>query len=422
MRAYRRRFIATLTPHMPAGSGGDRGRMHRWGVVAQLPLALMVLYLDILAIAAARWRPRARPVALHYRFALLVPAHNEEVLLPRLLRSIADLEYPRDRYDVHVVADNCTDRTAAVARASGAFVHVRTDAQELGKGYALRWLLRTLAARGLPYDAYVIVDADSIVSANLLATFNAHLEHGDQAMQAYYGVLNYEESWPSALRYVALTLFNGLRPRGRDALGLSAGLRGNGMCFAASIIERFGWDAFTLAEDVEFHLVLVGAGIRVAYAGEATVLAEMPTTLRQSQSQNVRWERGRLQLLRAYGLPLLADALRRRDVLRLDAVGEGLVPPFSVVMGLSSLSFALTAALRLRAAWRLATLVLLGQAGYTFAGLKLAGAGRRAYLALLMAPIYIAWKLWIYVIAALGLRGESTWVRTERRTTPPANG
>lgn len=390
--------------------------MRRAGVLAQLPLAGLVLYLDVLAIAATRWRPRAHPVAPQNRFALLVPAHNEELLLPRLLRSIAGLEYPRDRYDVHVVADNCTDRTATVASTAGAFAHVRNDTRDRGKGYALRWLLGIMAVQGLIYDAYVIIDADSIVSANLLAVFNAHLVRGDQAMQSYYGVLNYEESWPSALRYVALTLFNGLRPRGRDALGLSAGLRGNGMCFAAPIIQRFGWDAFTLAEDAEFHLVLVGAGVRVVYAGEATVLADMPTSLRQSQSQNVRWERGRLQLLRTHGLPLLADAVRLPDPMRLDAVAEGFVPPLSVLMGLSCLNFAITAMLRLRAAWRLSVLVLLGQVGYTFVGLRLAGAGVRAYVALLMAPIYIIWKLWIYVVAAIGMRGKSQWVRTERNS------
>jgi cellulose synthase/poly-beta-1,6-N-acetylglucosamine synthase-like glycosyltransferase len=380
----------------------------------------MVLYLDMLAIAATRWRSRMRPIAPRYRFALLVPAHNEELLLPRLLRSIASLTYPPDLYDTHVVADNCTDSTAAIAEAAGACVHVRKDDRDRGKGYALRWLLGTLAARGLSYDAYVILDADSVVSANLLSVFSAHLAHGAQAIQCYYGVLNSDESWPSALRYVALTLFNGLRPRGRDALGLSAGLRGNGMCFAAAIIKRFGWDAFTLAEDAEFHLVLVGAGVRVAYAGEATVLADMPTTLRQSQSQNVRWERGRLHLLRTYGLPFLVDAVRRRDVMRFDAVVEGIVPPLAVLMGLSGLSFVLTAILKLRAAWRLSALVLLGQVGYTFVGLRLAGAGMRAYLALLTAPIYIAWKLWIYVISAKGLHGKSQWVRTERRAATPS--
>ncbi len=388
--------------------------------MVQLPLALMVFYLDMLAVAAMRWRPRARSVLPHARFAILIPAHNEELLLPRLLESITRLEYPRERYDVHVVADNCTDGTAAIAGSGGAIVHVRTDTQDRGKGYALRWLLGDIAAQGLRYDAYVIIDADSVVSENLLAVFNAYLDSGEQAMQCYYGVLNYQESWPSALRYAALALFNGLRPRGREALGLSAGLRGNGMCFAAPVIERFGWDAFTLAEDAEFHLVLVGAGVRVAYAGEATVLADMPTSLRTSQSQNVRWERGRLQLLRTYGLPLLLDAVRRRDRVRLDAVAEGLVPPLAVLMGLGGLSFALTAVLRLRAAWRLSALVLLGQVGYTFVGLRLAGAKARAYLALLMAPIYISWKLWIYLIAALGLRGKSTWVRTARRPAPPS--
>jgi cellulose synthase/poly-beta-1,6-N-acetylglucosamine synthase-like glycosyltransferase len=394
--------------------------MRRAGILAQLPLALMVLYLDVLAIAAARWRPRTRQIVPQHRFALLIPAHDEELLLPRLLRSIAGLAYPRDLYDVHVVADNCTDSTAVVATAGGACVHIRTDAQERGKGYALRWLLGTLATQGRRYDAYVIVDADSVVSANLLSILAAHLVQGDQAVQCYYGVLNAEESWPSTLRYAALTLYNGLRPRGRDALGLSTGLRGNGMCFAAPIIERFGWDAFTLAEDAEFHLVLVGAGVRVAYAGEATVLADMPTTLGLSQSQNVRWERGRLHLLRTYGLPLLTGAMRQRDLMRLDALAEALVPPLAVLMALSGINFAVTAVLRLRAAWRLSALVLLGQVGYTFTGLRLAGARTHVYLALLTAPIYILWKLWIYLIAAVGLRGKSQWVRTARRPASPS--
>lgn len=382
-------------------------------ILAQAPTALMVLYLDVLSLAAALWRRAPAPASPQRRFAILVPAHDEELLLPRLLESLNALDYPRAMSDVHVVADNCADRTASVAAAGGATVHERADDRQRGKGYALRWLLSRIAEGGKAYDAYVVVDADSIVTANLLRVMNAHLARGDQAIQSYYGVLNREESWPAALRYVALALYNGLRPRGRDALGLSAGLRGNGMCFAAPLIARFGWEAFTLAEDAEFHLQLVSAGITVSYAPEASVLAEMPTRLRQAQSQNVRWERGRLQMLRAFGPPLLARGLRTRDPVLLDAVAEQLVPPLSILTGLAALGMLLTTALRVRGARRLAVLVLLGQAAYIATGLRLARAGPRAYAALLWAPLYVLWKVWVYAISAIGIR-RGHWVRTTR--------
>lgn len=390
--------------------------MRRALVLFQVPLALMVLYLDLLSLAAVLWRRAPAPVSPRRRFALLVPAHDEELLLPRLLDSLGRLDYPLELYAVHVVADNCADRTAELAASAGAMVHERRDSRLRGKGYALRWLLTRLLEDGATSDAYVVFDADSVVSANFLGVMNAHLERGDAVIQSYYGVLNGEDTWPAALRYAAMALFNGLRPRGRDALGLSAGLRGNGMCFAAHIIERFGWEAFTLAEDAELHLQLVSAGIRVTYAPEATVLAEMPTRLREAQSQNVRWERGRLQMLRTFGPRLLAEGLRTRNPILLDAVAEQLVPPLSVLTGGTACAFALTGALRVPVARRLALLVLLGQAGYVVTGLRMVRAGPRTYAALLWAPLYVVWKLWIYAISAIGIR-RGGWVRTSRFRT-----
>jgi len=382
-------------------------------ILLQIPGALMVLYLDLLSVAAVLWRRSPAPIAPRARFAVLIPAHDEELLLPRLLESLSALEYPRALYDVHVVADNCTDRTAEVAAEGGALVFKRQDEARRGKGYALQALLEHLQGAGARYDAYVIVDADSTVSPNLLDVMNRHLTRGDTVVQCYYGVLNGDASWPATLRYAAFVLFNGLRPRGRDALGLSAGLRGNGMCFAAAVLDRFGWGAFTLAEDAEFHLELVEAGLKVAYAGEATVLAAMPASLRNAHSQNTRWERGRLQLLRAFGPRLLAEGLRRRDLARLDALAEQLVPPLSVVTGTTAFFFVLTTALRVRGARGLAFVVLLGQAGYVVTGLRLFRAAPRVYAALLLAPIYILWKVWVYVVAALGIK-DSRWVRTSR--------
>jgi 1,2-diacylglycerol 3-beta-glucosyltransferase len=387
--------------------------LRRLMLFIQFPLALMVLYLDILSVAATLRRREPKLVSTRLRFAILVPAHDEEALLPRLLHSIAACDYPRERYNVYVVADNCSDSTAAIAKAAGVSVHERQDDRRVGKGHALHWLLSRIDESSAQYDAFVFLDADSVISTNFLQVINRHLAGGAQAVQSYYGVLNDHESWASALRYAGLALYNGLRPRGRDALGLSAGIHGNGMAFTQAVVDRFGWQAFTLAEDVEFHLKLVESGIRVRYAAEATVLAEMPTTLRQARSQNVRWERGRLQLLRTFGVRLLIQGVRQRNPVLLDAVGEQLVPPLSVLTGLTCITFLVATALRVRDARRLATVLLLGQTVYVVTGLRLVKASAGTYLALLGAPFYIIWKLVVYGGAAAHI-GENRWIRTAR--------
>jgi 1,2-diacylglycerol 3-beta-glucosyltransferase len=373
----------------------------------------MVLYLDGLSIAAVFWRRRPTPTDPRHRFAMLVPAHNEESLLPRLLESLSCLAYPRHLFDVYVVADNCTDRTMSIASEMGATTYTRCDPDNKGKGHALRWLITRVRNTGIQYHAYVIIDADSEVSTNFLHVMNAHLQRGDKVIQSYYGVLNNDDSWLAALRYAGLALFNNLRPQGRDALGLSAGLRGNGMCFSSSVIDRFGWDAFALTEDVELHLALVEAGIRVAYAPGAVVLAEMPTSLRQARSQNLRWERGRLQMLRMFGPRLTWQAIRRRDPAQLDAVAEQLVPPLSVLTAASGLLLLLTLVSRARRPRQLALAIVGGQIGYVVTGLRLVHAGPHVYRALLRAPFYIVWKVSVYLIAAIHLN-DSRWIRTSR--------
>ncbi|MBV9280441.1 MAG: glycosyltransferase family 2 protein [Chloroflexi bacterium] len=379
-------------------------------ILLQLPLALMVLYLDVLSVAAALGSRAPRPTAPLYRFAFLVPAHNEEMQLPRLLDSTSALTFPRDLYDVHVVADNCTDRTAQVAASKGAIVHERHDEQLTGKGYALQWLLDRVRQVAMSYDAYIVVDADSVVSPNFLAVMNDHLARGDQVVQGYDGVLNRAESWVSGLSYIALALFNNLRPRGRDALGLSVGLRGNGMCFASAIIERFGWEVCSLTEDHAFHMQLVSAGIRVRYAPEASVLAEQPTSLQQAYTQSVRWERGRFQNLPVH---VLAAAVRRRSPAPLDALAEQFVPPLSVLTGAVTLMLLLALWLHLVGPLLLAAMLVLGVIGYVVTGLLLVGAGWSVYRALLSAPFYVVWKLWIVAVAA-AYRHDSRWIRTAR--------
>lgn len=373
----------------------------------------MVGYLALLTAAAYRApRQTGRLAKPRHRFAVLVPAHNEERLLPQLLTSLLKQDYPPDLYTVHVVADNCTDGTAGVARAMGAVVHERVDPERRGKGHALNWLLDRLWAGEERYDAVLVLDADSVASENLLAVMDARLARGEKVVQAACYVRDPEQSWQVSLRYVALALFNVLRPMGRVALGGSAGLKGNGMAFAAEIARRYRWSP-SLVEDVELHTELVLNGERVFFAPDAKVWAELPRTLGNSRTQYVRWERGRLEVTRHYLPRLLGEAARRRSFVLLDSAMELLVPPFTILSGLSLAGLLAAQGLGSVRGTIVATLTVLGQAGYVLLGLALVGAPRRAFQALLYAPAFALWKVWLLARVVLGLDRQG-WVRTQR--------
>jgi cellulose synthase/poly-beta-1,6-N-acetylglucosamine synthase-like glycosyltransferase len=378
-------------------------------------LLLISGYLMILTLAALFGRHAPPPPGpARRRFAILIPAHNEQALIGRLLDNLRTVDYPAALAHVYVVADNCDDATATIARDHGARVYERIDPAQRAKGFALRWLIEQIAASGAQYDAFVVLDADSVVSANFLRSMDARLERGAEAIQAYYSVLNAADSPVAALRYAALAAVHYLRPLGRATLGLSSGLKGNGMCFSASVLERFAWRWFTLAEDVEFHLALVNAGLRVEFAPEATVLADMPVTLQQSSSQNDRWERGRLELLRNQGGSLVVQSLRRRSLVPLDAIIEQLIPPLSVPLALGAVCLLLSLATGALVGTLLATVALLGLALYVFASLLLVRASWTAYRALTFAPLYVAWKVGLYARAVI-TQSSGAWIRTSRQ-------
>jgi cellulose synthase/poly-beta-1,6-N-acetylglucosamine synthase-like glycosyltransferase len=379
-------------------------------VVGVAPAAIYTALLTLAAPFGRRQRVGASPSAR--RFALLVPAHNEEAVLGRTLASLAALDYPADQRDVWLVADNCTDSTAALARAHGARVCERHDLSQPGKGSALAWLLAQIDAAGETYDGYIVVDADSLLSDNFLRAMDARLEGGALAVQGYYTVLLLHGTRAEALRGVALALVHYLRPAAKSALGLSCGLKGNGMCFARDVIVRFGWPTAGLAEDVEFTLLLSANNVRVAFAPEASVRGEIPPTLRAAVSQNRRWEAGRVAAARA-AIPLLCRGLHRRDAAAVDSAVEQLVPPLSVPVVLAALCSGSGALLAAPWLW-LPSIAACGSfALYIVAGLVLAKCTAAQWRALGFAPLYVLWKLALYGLVLAGPR-QRAWVRTRR--------
>ena len=272
--------------------------------VIGLLLALPGTYLLSLALAAllpSPLRPHRPPTS---RVTVVVPAHDEEALVARTIRSLLGQSYPKDLLRVIVIADNCTDATAPVARAAGAEVWERRDGNGLGKGHALRWAIDRLLGAADPPDSIVVVDADSLADPDLVAALVAEQDSGAEAVQAEYLVLPESDSPRSRLVAAGFLLFHRVRLGGRRRLGLPAALVGNGMLFSRSLLERHPWDAFTGVEDLEYTIRLRLAGIRPRFAPRARVLGPIPGSYTAMSGQRVRWEGGRFHAQRRWLLPL----------------------------------------------------------------------------------------------------------------------
>jgi cellulose synthase/poly-beta-1,6-N-acetylglucosamine synthase-like glycosyltransferase len=386
-------------------------------------LALSTSYLLALLVAARdAERVSSRSLedeqATGLRFVVLVPAYNEQIGIQATLESLAMCLYPSDARRIVVIADNCTDGTAACAREADVEVWERNEPARRGKGFALAWALDRLQAQADTFDAVVVVDADCAVSANILGAIDRRLRSGANALQVNYVVANPAASHASALRFGGFALMNTVRFLGKQRLGMSCGLVGTGMAFTKELLAREPWTATGLIEDAEYHMRLVMAGERTEFVSEAWVGSAIPTSLGGSSDQQARWEQGKLQVIRYWCPRLLSAGLARRDIVRMHAGLEWLVPPQSLIAAGSLTSGFVGMLLGSRRLVLLSASTLLAQLTFVLAGLRLVGAPVQVYRSLLIAPALIVRKVALYV-KLLGGRGPTSWVRTEREAPSP---
>jgi 1,2-diacylglycerol 3-beta-glucosyltransferase len=378
-----------------------------------LPAGLACLYLFIATLlsGALSVPPRSSRTL---RFDVIVPAHNEVAVIERTVASLKKIEWPADRFRVWVVADNCDDSTAELARAAGAHVLERHDTARRGKGYALQHAFRASLEEGWA-QAVVVVDADAEVSVNLLEAFAARIQMGAHAVQAHYGVLNPQASWRTRLITIAKASFHIVRSRAREHLAVSCGIRGNGWCVTHELLMTVPYAAFSLTEDLEYGIDIGMAGYRVAYADEAHSDADMVTGEQVARKQRQRWEGGRFQLIRGKTLPLLAAAFRQRSAICLDLALDLLVLPLSYVainvLALIALAAALSWWQPAYYGWVWAGLACgASLVLYVLRGWQLSGIGAQGLLDLARAPGFLVWK----VLLMLNPRKSGEWVRTDR--------
>ena len=346
--------------------------------------------------------PAEKPLSL----AILIPAHEEEKTIERCVRSALSSNPGIHTREVIVIADNCQDSTAIRARKAGARVLERFDAEKRGKGAALDYAISSLSKES--HDAYLIIDADTVVSEDFIKTMGNHFSCGEEALQCVYLPLNTDASPKIRLMNLALLSMNVFRPLGREYLGCSVGILGNGFGLSKKLLSEVQYSANSIAEDLEYHIKLIQTGHKVRFVIGARVLSDFPISKEGSDTQRARWEGGRLMLQRKLFLPLLHGFFSGK---------WAILEPFLELMSLP-LSYEV-----------LILCALIAIPGKIFPVYGFCGLGiiliqmvssvvlygdKKDFRAFLEIPGYLFWKIIKLPSILLNSRKDAKWVRTKR--------
>ena len=258
------------------------------------------------------WLRKARPhgPAKDNRYAVLICARNEQRVIGDLIASLRGQTYSHGLLSIFVLADNCTDDTAMVARVAGANVYERFNQVQVGKGYALQELLEHLEQdypRG--FDGYFVFDADNILAPNYVEAMNRTFSDGHEIITSFRNSKNYGDNWISAGYALWFLRESRYLNHARFLLGTSCAVSGTGFLFSRRVLEETGpWPFHLLTEDIQFSVDQVTRGRKIAFCPDAVLYDEQPTTFRQSWNQRLRWSKGYLQVFRGYGAKLLRGA------------------------------------------------------------------------------------------------------------------
>lgn len=298
--------------------------------IIQIVLFLIGCYYFSVALFSLTVRETKSKTTRENTFALVVAAHNEETVIEGLVTSLKNLDYSKEKFEIFVVADNCTDNTAEIARRSGAVVWERFDVENRGKGYAMEFAFERLFDLENGYEYICIFDADNLVKSDFLLQMNNKINEGYRAVQGYLDSKNPSDNWLTFSYSMWYWINNRVSQLARCNLDLGCRLGGTGFAVATELVKKYGWGATCLAEDTEFTLKLALSDIKVGWAHDAVVYDEKPLQLGTSIRQRKRWMQGLSEVSTQYVKPLLKKSICERSVSTLHALmnfwGDTLYP------------------------------------------------------------------------------------------------
>ena len=391
--------------------------------VIMLPLQgvifLFTVYFFLIGFCGM-WRKKELKILTPKKtFAVVVAAHNEEAVIGLLVENLKGLDYPKNLYDIYVIADNCSDDTEKVASEAGAIVMRRTHPTKKSKGFALEWMFERLFAMEKKYDAVAIFDADNLVHPAFLKEMNNHLLQGDRIIQGYLDAKNPYDTWVAGTFAIAFWVIDHISHLAKTNIGLSAVLGGTGMCITTDVLKKYGWRATCLTEDMEFTMKSLAEGIKTTWAHDAIVYDEKPLTFRQSWNQRKRWAQGQFDVAHRFIPVMLKEGIRRHDIRILDGCIYLLQPHFLMI----STFFILASYLALVTGpfftsiykfmpGEIMTAIMMGQYILPMIILAKIHAKPKAWLYMLLYPVFI--YSWIPIIF-IGFihRNEHEWSHTK---------
>jgi cellulose synthase/poly-beta-1,6-N-acetylglucosamine synthase-like glycosyltransferase len=306
-------------------------------MLIQLYVLFLTYYFNFISLFGLKRVKEEEDQPPEKTFAIAVAAHNEEKVIAQILHSLKELDYPKELYDVFVICDNCEDNTANIVRERNFTALERFNDKERGKGYALKWFFNLLFTMSKEYDAIIVFDADNIVTKNFLTKMNNNLLSGKEVIQGYLDSKNPDDSWVTISYALAYWITNRVFQLARKRLKLNAALGGTGFCVSARVIKKFGWNAMSLTEDLEFSMICTLNDIPVVWEHNARIYDEKPKSMKASMRQRIRWLQGHWDCCFKYSGPLLRKAFSKGKFACFDAVVYLVQPSKMILDGFSFL-------------------------------------------------------------------------------------
>ncbi len=281
------------------------------GIVA----TVLYFYQVLFVIIPFLMKPKPHKETVIHKIGVLISARNESSVIGQLIESLHNQDYPQDKLRIFVCADNCTDNTAQLSRDNGAIVYERFNKQQVGKGFALKFMLDNISRDFAddPCDAYIVLDADNILEPNYVTEMNKTYSDGYEIITSYRNSKNYGDTWISAGYALWFLRESKYLNYSRMLANTSCAIGGTGFLVSRKVTEQYnGWNFFLLTEDIEFTVQNVIDGRKIGYCGTAVLYDEQPTTLKQSWIQRLRWSKGFLQICRRYTGTLFKSIFSRK--------------------------------------------------------------------------------------------------------------